>query len=64
MIQSAMTAPMITPASAGMMSNDERRQLDINLNAEMSSPSLSVSSDITFRNVPAGVVTKLDGDGF
>lgn len=49
-------------ASSGI-SSIERRQLDVTLNAEVGgSPSLN--ADITFKNVPPGVTTKADGDGF
>lgn len=62
-IQSAMTEPSSNWAMP-MFNDHERRQLDINLQAEMSAPSLSVSSDITFRNVPPGVTTMMNGEGF
>lgn len=64
-IQDAMTQPPSGPDwPMAPMFEDARRQLDINLNAEMGGPSLSVSSEMVFRNVPPGVATKMDGEGF
>ena len=43
---------------------DNRRDFDIMLNSEnMGTPS-SLNAEITFKNVPPGVNTKADGDGF
>lgn len=52
-----------SPSMGSDISSIERRQLDIMLSAE-SGEAPSLNADITFKNVPAGVMTKADGDGF
>ena len=42
----------------------ERQELDIRLQTEGGGGVTSLDADITFRNVPPGVTTKADGEGF
>jgi hypothetical protein len=50
-------------SSMGPSMSGDRRQLDITLSAEENRQT-SLNADITFKNVPLGVTTKADGDGF
>lgn len=66
MIQAAMTqqGPGADWPMAQTMNDDERRELDVTLNAEMDPAPLNASAEFTFKNVPPGVVTSMDGEGF
>lgn len=53
----------VNPSAGPDMSSFDRRQLDVTLNAETgAAPNLN--AEITFKNIPPGVMTKADGDGF